>query len=198
METMVIARTLILLVGLVHGSALMAVAQLPEPDPVFSAPPPQSVPFPAWLQGVREEALARGISAPTVATALADITPVEQILNRDRTQAEFKGTLDEYIARRIGVPTIRLGRQMRDTHRPVLEKVAAAYKVPPHVLVAVWGLESNFGRFSGVPIAAVRCADDPRRRVYRPATAEGFVGGRDGATPVHAVELSQVRGRLRR
>ncbi|AMY12407.1 Membrane-bound lytic murein transglycosylase B precursor [Luteitalea pratensis] len=166
-----IARTLILLVGLVHASALMAVAQLPEPDPVFSAPPPQSVPFPAWLQGVREEALARGISAPTVATALADITPVEQILNRDRTQAEFKETLDEYIARRIGVPTIRLGRQMRDTHRPVLEKVAAAYKVPPHVLVAVWGLESNFGRFSGVrplmPTLATLAYDDRRGPMFR-------------------------------
>ena len=218
METMLIARTLILLVGLVHGSALMAVAQLPEPDPVFSgATAAVPSPFPAWLQGVREEALARGISAPTVAAALADITPVEQILNRDRTQAEFKETLDEYIARRIGVPTIRLGRQMRDTHRPVLEKVAAAYKVPPHVLVAVWGLESNFGRFSGVrplmptlatlayddrrgadvPSAAVRRADDPRRRVYRPATAEGLVGGRDGAAAVHAVELPQVRRRLR-
>ena len=112
MESMVIARTLILLVGLVHGSALMAAAQLPEPAPVLSeggtvvAPTTPSVPFPAWLQGVREEALARGISAPTIATALADITPVEQILNRDRTQAEFKETLDEYIARRIGVPTI--------------------------------------------------------------------------------------------
>jgi membrane-bound lytic murein transglycosylase B len=171
METMVIARTLILLVGLVHGSALMAVAQLPEPEPVLSAPPPESVTFPAWLQGVREEALARGISPPTVATALADITPVEQILNRDRTQAEFKETLDEYIARRIGIPTIRLGREMRVTHGAILEKVAAAYKVPPHVLVAVWGLESNFGRFSGVrplmPTLATLAYDNRRSAMFR-------------------------------
>ena len=177
MKAMTKARTLILLVGLVHGSALMAAAQLPEPAPVLSesgapvVPPPQAVPFATWLQGVREEALARGISAPTIATALADITPVEQILNRDRTQAEFKETLDEYIARRIGVPTIRLGRQMRDTHRPVLEKVAAAYKVPPHVLIAVWGLESNFGRFSGVrplmPTLATLAYDDRRGAMFR-------------------------------
>ena len=154
METMLIARRLILLVGLVHGSALMAVAQLPEPEPVLSASgtevaPHPSVPFPAWLQGVREEALARGISAATIATALRDITPVEQILHRDRTQAEFNETLDQYIARRIGMPTIRLGREMRAYARAILEKVATVYKVPPHVLVAVWGLESNFGRFSG-------------------------------------------------
>jgi membrane-bound lytic murein transglycosylase B len=177
MKPMTMARTLILLGALLHGCALMAAAQLPEPSPVLSergAPvetPPQSLPFSAWLQGVREEALARGISAPTIAAALADITPIEQILDRDRTQAEFKETLDEYIARRIGVPTIRLGRQMRDTHRPILEKVAAAYKVPAHVLIAVWGLESNFGRFSGVrplmPTLATLAYDDRRGAMFR-------------------------------
>ena len=178
MKAMTNARTLILVVGLVLGSALKATAQLPEPAPVLSGDgspvattSPVAVPFAAWLQGVREEALARGISAPTVATALADITPVEQILNRDRTQAEFKETLDEYIARRIGVPTIRLGRQMRDTHRPVLEKVASTYKVPPHVLIAVWGIESNFGRFSGVrplmPTLATLAYDDRRGAMFR-------------------------------
>jgi len=177
MGSMVIARTWILLVGLVHGSALMAAAQLPEPAPVLSeggtvvAPTTPSVPFPAWLQGVREEALARGISAPTIATALAGITPVEQILNRDRSQAEFQETLDEYISRRIGVPTIRLARQMRMTHGSILEKVAATYKVPPHVVVSVWGLESNFGRFSGVrplmPTLATLAYDSRRGTMFR-------------------------------
>jgi membrane-bound lytic murein transglycosylase B len=177
MGGMLIARRLILLVGLLHGSALLAGAQLPEPAPVLSesgsevAPTPPSIPFAAWLQGVREEALARGISAPTIASALADITPVEQILNRDRSQAEFKETLDEYIARRIGVPTIRLARQMRMTHGAILEKVSAAYKVPPHVLVAVWGLESNFGRFSGVrplmPTLATLAYDARRGAMFR-------------------------------
>jgi membrane-bound lytic murein transglycosylase B len=60
---------------------------------------------------------------------------------------------------------------MRDTHRPVLEKVAAAYKVPPHVLIAVWGLESNFGRFSGVrplmPTLATLAYDDRRGAMFR-------------------------------
>lgn len=177
MKAMTIARKWIMVVGLVCGSASLAAAQLPEPEPVVSTDgspvttPPVAIPFAAWLQGVREEALARGISAPTVATALADITPVEQILNRDRTQAEFKETLDEYIARRVGVPTIRLGRQMRDAHRPVLEKVAVAYKVPSHVLIAIWGLESNFGRFSGVrplmPTLATLAYDDRRGAMFR-------------------------------
>ncbi len=133
--------------------------------------PPQSLTFPVWLQGVREEALARGISAPTVAAALTEVTPVEQILSRDRSQAEFKETLDQYLARRVGVDTIRLGRAMRETHADVLAPVAAHYKVPAHVLVAVWGLESSFGRFSGVrpliPTLATLAYDNRRGVMFR-------------------------------
>jgi membrane-bound lytic murein transglycosylase B len=120
---------------------------------------------------VREEALARGISAPTVAAALRDIAPVAQILNRDRTQAEFKESLTEYLGRRVGTPTIRLGRQMASTHAPLLSKIEATYKVPPHVMIAVWGLESNFGRFSGVrplmPTLATLAYDNRRSAMFR-------------------------------
>jgi membrane-bound lytic murein transglycosylase B len=162
-----VARSLVL-GALLILSPLPATGQMPPPGPVVAAgmPPVNPVPFPEWLQGVREEALARGISPATIASALTDISPVEQILQRDRSQAEFKETLDEYIARRIGVPTIRLGRQMRATHGAILEKVTAQYQVPAEALVAVWGLESNFGRFSGVrpllPTLAT-LAYDPRR-----------------------------------
>ncbi len=160
--------------SLVLGSLLLlsppqVMAQMPGAGPATtpaSATAANPVPFPEWLQGVREEALGRGISPATIETALRDISPVEQILQRDRTQAEFKETLSQYIARRVGVPTIRTGRQMRTRHAAVLDKVVAHYKVPPQVLVAVWGLESNFGRFSGVrplmPTLAT-LAWDPRR-----------------------------------
>lgn len=162
------ARTLIL-GALVLCTAALTIAQTPGTASVTSGAGLPSVnpqPFPEWLQGVREEALGRGISAATIELALRDVAPVEQILQRDRTQAEFKETLDQYIARRVGVPTIRTGRQMQTRHAAMLAKVSAAYKVPADVLVAVWGLESNFGRFSGVrPIVPTLAtlAYDPRR-----------------------------------
>ncbi len=128
-------------------------------------------PFPEWLQGVREEALARGISPATVAAALGDIAPVRQILERDRTQAEFNETLSQYLSRRVGAPAIRLGRSMTRRHGPVLAKVESAYKVPANVLVAVWGLESSFGRFSGVrplvPTLATLAYDTRRGAMFR-------------------------------
>jgi membrane-bound lytic murein transglycosylase B len=167
------ARRLVL-GSLLLFSPVLATAQEPAAGPiapVTTAPVLSPPPFPEWLQGVREEALARGISAPTIALALRDVTPVEQILQRDRTQAEFKETLAQYIDRRIGVPTIRLGRQMRTTHAGLLDKVSAQYKVPPEVLIAVWGLESNFGRFSGVrplmPTLATLAYDNRRSAMFR-------------------------------
>lgn len=161
-----------LIVALLFASAIaLAQTSTAPATPTPAAVTPPLPPFPEWLQGVREEALAKGISAATIEAALRDITPVEQILQRDRTQAEFKETLDQYIARRVGVPTIRLGRQMRTRHEAILDKVAAQYTVPPHVLVAVWGLESSFGRFSGVrpllPTLATLAYDDRRSALFR-------------------------------
>jgi membrane-bound lytic murein transglycosylase B len=160
------------LAALLLCSSAALVAQ--APDPASSAPAaaaPVLPPFPEWLQAVREEALARGVTPATIESALRDITPVEQILSRDRSQAEFKETLTEYLERRIGVPTIRLGRTQRDTHATLLAKVQDAYKVPPHVLVAIWGLESNFGRFSGVrpimPTLATLAYDNRRSAMFR-------------------------------
>lgn len=139
--------------------------------PAIAPPTPAPAPFPEWLQGVREEALARRISPEVIAAALRDVTPVEQILSRDRTQAEFKETLAQYLARRTGAPAIRLGRDMAARHAPLLTRVEAEYKVPARVLVAVWGLESSFGRFSGVrplmPTLATLAYDDRRSAMFR-------------------------------
>lgn len=174
MVVMPIAARSLILVSLLLVSQPSAATQAIGTEPASSgggAPAASRASFPEWLQGVREEALARGISAATIESALRDVTPVEQILQRDRTQAEFSETLDQYIARRVGAPTIRLGREMRRKHEAVLEKVATQYRVPSEVLVAVWGLESNFGRFSGVrplvPTLATLAYDDRRGAMFR-------------------------------
>jgi membrane-bound lytic murein transglycosylase B len=137
-------------------------AQSPPPVAPVATPPP----FEEWLTELRAEALGRGISSDLVNRAFADIKPVEQILDRDRTQAEFTLELDEYLKRRLTAPTVRLAKQMYAKHRPVLDRVEKAYGVPSRIVVSIWGLESNFGRFSGVrPTipALLTLAYDPRR-----------------------------------
>lgn len=132
---------------------------------VAPAPPPQPS-FEEWLSGVRAEALARGISETTLDRALTGLEPVPSVIERDRTQAELVQTLDRYLAQRISKKVVLTAQSMRKTHAGVLKEVSDKYGVPPGILVSIWGLESNFGRFSGVrPTIATLAtlAYEPRR-----------------------------------
>jgi membrane-bound lytic murein transglycosylase B len=127
-----------------------------------AAPPP----FEAWLADVRAEALTRGIRPEVLDAAFAEVQPVEQILERDRTQAEFSLDLSAYLKRRLTRRTIRTAQQMHAEHHKLLSAVGSKYGVQPRIITAVWGLESNFGRFAGVrPTipALATLAYDPRR-----------------------------------
>jgi membrane-bound lytic murein transglycosylase B len=107
--------------------------------------------FADWLAGVRADALARGIRPDVVDEALATVDePVASVLERDRTQVEAALTLEQYLARQLTPSVVRTAREMFVRHQAVLDQVGASYGVSPAILVGVWGLESNFGRFSGV------------------------------------------------
>jgi membrane-bound lytic murein transglycosylase B len=134
-----------------------------------AAPPLPS--FTDWLQAVRTDALARGIKPSTLDIALTGLEPVPVVLERDRQQAEFTLDLSAYLRRRLGPDTMRTARRQLKEHTSLTQRVAAAYGVEPRVQVAVWGLESNFGRFSGVrpviPSLATLAYDDRRRGLFR-------------------------------
>ncbi|CAN5793663.1 lytic murein transglycosylase [soil metagenome] len=139
-------------------------AQSPPPVAPVATPPP----FDEWLAALRIEAIGRGIAPELVERAFSGIQPIAQILDRDRTQAEFALDLDAYLKRRLTPPTIRMAQQMHSRHAAILRRVEATYGVPSRIVVSVWGLESNFGRFAGVrPTipALVTLAYDPRRAV---------------------------------
>jgi membrane-bound lytic murein transglycosylase B len=131
-----------------------------------AVPPLPQPPFSEWLAGVRAEAIARGIREATVDQALSGLEPVPTVIQRDRTQAEIVQTLDQYLKQRITARVVRTAQSMRRTHATVLQQASEKYGVPAGILVAIWGLESNFGRFSGVrPTIATLAtlAYDPRR-----------------------------------
>ena len=149
------------------------VAQTQDPvpsvpqSPAPIAPLPAAAPaFGAWLEELRAEATARGISNALIEQTLTGLEPVEQVLERDRTQAEFALELDDYLKRRLTPQTVRTARSMLARHRTLVNKISAKYGVPAPMLIAVWGLESNFGRFTGVRPTVptlVTLAYDPRR-----------------------------------
>jgi membrane-bound lytic murein transglycosylase B len=142
------------------GLALLVAQQLPP------AEPPAQPSFEEWLNGVRAEALTRGIRQATIDSALSGLEPVPTVIQRDRTQAEIVQTLDHYLAQRISKKVVLTAQTMRKSHDALLKEVSEKYGVPPGILVSIWGLESNFGRFSGVrPTIATLAtlAYEPRR-----------------------------------
>lgn len=144
--------------GFLAGLAA-AQEQVSPPDPAFVT----------WLADLRKEALAIGISPETVERALTGIEPLPVVVERDRTQAELVLPLDQYLARRLTRKTINTAREMAARHKELLAKIGARYGVPSRFIVAVWGLESNFGQFTGVrpTIAALATlAYDQRRPAY--------------------------------
>jgi len=137
------------------GVALAAVAPLPlgarsRPPavPVSQAAPDRA--FTDWLADLRSEALAKGVRAETLDQALAGIEQLPTVVERDQAQPELTLPLDRYLARRITRQTVARARQASGRHATLLREVSAKYGIPAAVVVAVWGLESNFGRFSGV------------------------------------------------
>jgi membrane-bound lytic murein transglycosylase B len=131
---------------------------------------PVAITFEAFLADVRAEALTKGISTATLDSVFAGLTPEPVVVTRDRTQPEQTQSLDAYLAQRLSRTTIARARQMALKHETTLKAVETRYAVAPAVMVAIWGLESNFGQFTGT-YSTVRAlatlAYDNRRPLFR-------------------------------
>jgi membrane-bound lytic murein transglycosylase B len=154
--------------------ALILLATVPagaQDLPPVAPVPPERPPFDVWLAELRAEAGARGIRPEILDAALTDIVPVQSVLDRDRTQAEFTLDLQAYLKRRLTRDTVRTAQRMYTRHRPLLQRIGKRYGVDPRILVSVWGLESNFGRFAGVrptiPVLATLAYDVRRGARFR-------------------------------
>jgi peptidoglycan lytic transglycosylase B len=123
--------------------------------------------FEEFLNGVRAEALERGIREDILDQALATVeAPLAVVIERDRTQAETVFSLEDYLSRRLTDRQVARAKDGFARNRVLLEEIASQYGVDPQVIVAIWGMESNYGRFSGVrpTVAALATlAWDPRR-----------------------------------
>jgi membrane-bound lytic murein transglycosylase B len=135
------------------------------PAPVEEARPD----FTAFVAQLKEQALAAGVSAATADAALANLEPLEIVVERDRSQAEVVLTIDQYVSRRLTRAFVRMAADRKGQHRKELAAIAQKYGVSSSVLVAIWGMESNFGRFTGTrPTvqALATLAWEGRRRAF--------------------------------
>jgi len=126
-------------------------------------------PFDEWLQGLRKEALAKGIRQETLDSALAGVQPIPRIIELDRKQPEFTQTYSEYLAARVTDARIQRGREMIAEHMDELKAVSEKYHVQPRFIAAIWGMETNYGSYMGsysVVASLATLAYDPRRSSY--------------------------------
>lgn len=122
--------------------------------------------FSRWLQDLRSEALAEGVSARTFDRAFAGVSPIPRVIELDRRQPEFTLTFWRYFNNAISEERVRRGQQLLQEHRDLLARVEARYGVQPRYLVAFWGLETNYGdTFGNFPVigALATLAHDTRR-----------------------------------
>ncbi|WP_372624571.1 lytic transglycosylase domain-containing protein [Falsiroseomonas sp.] len=125
--------------------------------------------FDAFLNGVRADARRAGVSQATLQHALTGIRPNERVLELDRRQPEFTQTWEQYRDARLSEARIEGGRRAYAENRATLQAVQARFKVTPRVVVAIWGLETNYGGFTGnfsVIQSLATLAWDGRRAAY--------------------------------
>jgi lytic murein transglycosylase len=104
--------------------------------------------FATWLQGVKQEAVTHGISQSTIQSALESVAYDPGIIARDHAQGVFRQSFDQFAGRMVP-PRMARGRRMLQQYGAVLNRIEQQYGVPGSVLVAIWGLETDFGADNG-------------------------------------------------
>ncbi|MGP9675441.1 MULTISPECIES: lytic murein transglycosylase [unclassified Halomonas] len=127
--------------------------------------------FEQWRNEFRRYAAAQGISESTLATALDNVRYRERVIELDRYQPEFVRPIWEYLDTAASDTRVNAGREKLDAHRQTALEMQQRYGVPSEVIVAIWGIESNygsnFGDFSTLEALATLAYDGRRRDFAR-------------------------------
>ncbi len=124
-------------------------------------------PFDAFLDDVARRARAQGIAGATIERAFAGLAPDPQVVELDRRQPEGRLSFATYRQRVVSRSRIAGGRERRRAYADLLARTRRAYGVSDRVLVAIWGIESSFGRVTGdydIVRSLATLAHDGRRR----------------------------------
>ena len=122
--------------------------------------------FDVYVAALKKEAIEKGYDEALVDQALATAKFKKKVISADKNQPEVKETLETYLPKRVPQWKIDRARKLYKENQDVLEKVAKEYGVQARFIVALWGLESNFGKIQGghsVIASLVTLAFDGRR-----------------------------------
>jgi lytic murein transglycosylase len=104
--------------------------------------------YTTWLRGFEQDAAAQGISQRTIDSALGGITYDPTIIARDHAQGVFRQSFEQFSGRMVP-PRLARGRRLLQQYRPLFDRIERQFGVPGPVIVAIWGLETDFGSDNG-------------------------------------------------
>jgi membrane-bound lytic murein transglycosylase B len=105
--------------------------------------------FEAWLADFRSEAAVKGISQATLQSALSKVQYLPKVIELQKNQPEFKFTVEEYLIRVASETRALRGREVLAENLSLLNKINEIYGVAPQYLVALWGIETDYGKMTG-------------------------------------------------
>lgn len=105
--------------------------------------------FVQWINEFRAEALAQGISGATFDFAFADVGLNQSVLDSNEKQPEFERQIWTYVAGAVSTYRIEQGQKLLRQHKALLDDIQQSYGVDRQYLMAIWGLETSFGKVKG-------------------------------------------------
>jgi lytic murein transglycosylase len=127
--------------------------------------------FETWLAEFQREAAGQGISRRAIAASLDGLTPDPSVISRDHRQGVFTQTFEQFSARMISPDRMRRGTALLARHAAMFDRIERQFGVPGPVLVAIWGLETDFGvnqgKFSIIRSVATLAHDCRRPDKFR-------------------------------
>ena len=125
--------------------------------------------FKIWIENFKNEAKEAGLSDNIINENLDNAKFIPRIIELDRKQPEFTLSLSEYLNKVVNKKRINKGIEKIRENWDLLEEISNKYKVQPRFIVALWGIETDFGRISGgFPVidSLATLSYDGRRRTY--------------------------------
>lgn len=125
--------------------------------------------FSAWKRDFRERALAQGLRPAIVDRALRSATEVRKVVRFDRSQPEFSSWIWDYLDRRVNERRISEGRKQKTRKAALMGKLESRFVVPGEIVLAIWGIETNYGTVFGdfeVVDSVATLAYDGRRQEF--------------------------------
>ena len=125
--------------------------------------------FKQFLSDISKEAEKKGIATKLIKDFKNKTVFIPRVIELDRSQPEFKLTLDQYLKRVVTPTRIKKARKKYNENKDILNKISDFYGVQPRFIVALWGIETDFGRLTGgfsVISALSTLAFEGRRHEY--------------------------------